>query len=79
MSLFSWLGKVVEESPGVPSTTRTIYMIVTMMVAVVPMSLWAYLSIRAGQMVDFPAGVITMATLLFGVVSSAKVVQQRGE
>lgn len=54
-------------------------MIVTFMVAVIPMSIWAYLSIRAGQMVDFPAGVITMTTLLFGVVSGAKVVQQRGE
>ncbi len=79
MSFFSWLGKVVEEAPGVPSTMRVIYMVITVMVAVVPMSLWAYLSIKTGTMVDFPGGVITMATLLFSAASGAKVIQQRGE
>jgi hypothetical protein len=75
----AWLAKVVEESPGVPSTIRVIYLIVTLMVAVVPILIWAYLSIHVGAMVDFPSGAITLFGLLFGVVTTGKVFQQRSE
>lgn len=75
----SWLGKVVEEAPGVPSTTRVIYMIAAVMGIIIPVALWVYLSIHTGGMVEFPAGVITFLTLIIGIITAGKVFQQRGE
>ena len=75
----SWLGKVVEESPGVPSTMRVIYMIAAFMAIIVPVSLWAYLCIHAGAMVEFPSGVITLLSLIIGIVTTGKVMQQKSE
>jgi hypothetical protein len=54
-------------------------MIAAFMAIIVPVSLWAYLCIHAGAMVEFPSGVITLLSLIIGIVTTGKVMQQKSE
>jgi hypothetical protein len=79
MKLVSFIAKSLEETPGVPSSVRLQLLLVCVMTTVVPFGVWAVLSLKNGAMQDFPAGLVSFGTLLFGGASAAKVIQQRSE
>lgn len=71
--------RATEESPGIISSIRLQMLVVLFMVAVVPLAVWAFVSIRKGELSDIPGGVITLCTLLAGASIGGKVYQQRNE
>lgn len=78
-TLFTWLGKALEESPGVPSSIRLQMFLVLLFAALLPMSIWAWICIYKVALVDIPSGVVTFCSLLLGMASAAKVTQAYSE
>jgi hypothetical protein len=69
----------MEEAPGVPSSVRLQMLIVCAMAGVLPLSVWAFVSVSRGELADIPGGVVSLCSLLLGGATAAKVYQQRSE
>jgi len=71
------LVSVIEESPGVLSSQRVVFLAVT--AANVLAFLVLVGGIAFGSKLDVPGGVIAFASLLQGIATAGKVIQQRNE
>jgi hypothetical protein len=71
----------LEGEPGLGSSIRIQMFVVLFMVAVVPLGIWAVVTLRAGdgKLADIPGGVVTLCTLLAGASIGGKVFQHRKE
>lgn len=69
--MLSWLKTMIEESPGVVSSMRSVLVLFTLAVVAV----WVFLSIYNHAMQDIPSTVVS----LFGMLAAGKVVQSFGE
>ena len=79
MKLFNWLGKALEESPGVPSSIRLQMFIICLMSSVLPLGVWAALSIHDKKMVEIPSTITTFCALLVSAATAGKVIQHQSE
>ena len=79
MKLFNWIGRSLEGDGGAPSSIRLQMFIVCMVAAVLPLLIWAGLSIYSQKMLDIPSTVTAFCALLFGGATAGKVFQYTKE
>ena len=76
--LFTWLGKAMGDGEN-PSAMRLIAVTSVPLLAVVPMVVWAVLSLSQGKLLEFPSSVTAYSPLMATTILAALHLNKRVE
>ena len=67
--------RFLEEKDGVLSSIRLQMLLCTFFCAILPITVWAILSVWKGALLEFPAGLSTFLIAIMGAATAGKVTQ----